>query len=87
MSIEDDIIDLINYDELPESLQEVHQTCGIEVVKILLKNMRGEIINVPSSLKYFKIAIRKYMEGKSTKDRKKLARAIGCSNTFLKTLK
>jgi len=42
-----DIIELLEKQDLPEHFQIVVETCGIEIAKILIKELGGITINIP----------------------------------------
>jgi hypothetical protein len=80
-----DIYDDILYDDLPEDLQMISDTTGIDTVRHLLKTCSSTKIYIPRMAKLTKFLLR-YIATHKEKGFKRISREIGVSEQHLKNL-
>ena len=81
-----DIYDQINREDLTDDLQLIESICGMDTVRILLREMGGIQIYVPKLTRLDNF-INKYLKENSHKSYKSMARQLKVSEQFLKSFK
>jgi hypothetical protein len=80
-----DIYEDIIYDDLPQDLQLLSDTCGLETVRHLLRHCSSTFIYIPRMAKLKKFIIR-YLDSHYEKGFKRISREIGVSEQYLRNI-
>ncbi|ROL61548.1 hypothetical protein D9V86_05190 [Bacteroidetes/Chlorobi group bacterium ChocPot_Mid] len=81
----ENIFDLLTESDLTPDLKILLDVCGMETVKLILKNLNGLNIYVPG-IAHLDTLVLKYIRKYSDKTTKQLAFELGVSETYLKKL-
>lgn len=81
-----DVYSLIEHNELTEDLQMIANVCGIESVKLLLREFGGMSFYVPKLTRLEKF-VRKYVHENPDKSLKMIATELSVSEQYLKNMK
>lgn len=87
----DEIIELLEENDLPEHFQIVAETCGIETARILIKELGGITVSIPMVTSLRSLLERYIRENVNEIPIKRIARELGMSEraitNILKKLK
>jgi hypothetical protein len=78
-----DIFDLIREDELTDDLLLISRSCGVDVVRKLLKYMSGLAFYIPKMSRMDKF-VNRYFRENSNKSIKQIANELGVSEQYLR---
>lgn len=80
-----EIYDLIKDDELTEDLALIRNACGMDTVRILLKNLNGLSFYIPKITRLDNF-ISRYLDENKSKNPKQLARELNVTEQHIKYL-
>ena len=82
----ENVFDLLSENDLTADLKILYNVCGLETVKIMLKNLSGLNFYVPG-ISHLDTLVLKYMKKYPEKTFKQLAFELGVSEPYLKGLR
>ncbi|MFH1050377.1 MAG: hypothetical protein V1779_05525 [bacterium] len=82
----ENVYDLLSESDLTTDLQILSDVCGLETVKIILKNLAGLNFYVPG-ISHLDTLVMKYLRKYPEKTFKQIAFELGVSEPYLKSLK
>ena len=80
-----DVFELLTQDDLTSDLQLLQDFCGIDTIKVLLRNFGGLNFYIPKITRLESLVI-KYVKGHSDKSYKQIAKELNVSEQYLKML-
>ncbi len=82
----ENVFDLLSENDLTADLKILYNVCGLETVKIMLKNLSGLNFYVPG-ISHLDTLVLKYMKKYPEKTIKQTAFDLGVSEPYLKSLR
>jgi hypothetical protein len=83
--IKNDILQHLDYDDLPENFKIVAEVCGIDVAKQLITELEGIYINVPK-ITSMRTLVERYCKSHPELNQKKLARKLGLNERTISNI-
>ena len=80
-----DVYELLTQEDLTSDLQLLQDFCGIDTIKVLLRNFGGLSFYIPKITRLESLVL-KYVKEHSDKTYKQMAKELNVSEQYLKTL-
>ena len=80
-----DVFELLEVEDLTTDLQLLHDVCGMDVLKKLIRNLNGLNFYIPK-VTHMESVVLKYAKEHSTKPLKIIAKELGISEPHLKNI-